>query len=156
MNKPILVLDFDGVIHSYTSGWKGAAVIPDPPVPGALEFILEADRHFDVHILSSRSHQWGGRRAMKRWLREQYREMFWKMDDVQKAASDLPVSWTHCDTDDDAWDWGAHIVQRITFPWFKPPATVTIDDRALTFTGEWPDPAALKSFKPWNKKARGA
>ena len=39
--KPIICLDFDGVIHSYTSGWKGAAVIPDPPVPGALEFIVE-------------------------------------------------------------------------------------------------------------------
>jgi hypothetical protein len=34
MRKPILCLDFDGVLHSYTSGWKGAAVIPDPPVPG--------------------------------------------------------------------------------------------------------------------------
>jgi hypothetical protein len=32
MTKPILCLDFDGVIHSYSSGWKGADVIPDPPV----------------------------------------------------------------------------------------------------------------------------
>ena len=31
MPKPILCLDFDGVVHSYTSGWKGADVIPDPP-----------------------------------------------------------------------------------------------------------------------------
>lgn len=72
MGKPILCLDFDGVIHSYNSGWKGAAVIPDPPVPGALQFIAEALETFEVHIFSSRSHQWGGRRAMKRWLRAQY------------------------------------------------------------------------------------
>ena len=42
MTKPILCLDFDGVIHSYTSGWKGARIILDPPVPGALDFILAA------------------------------------------------------------------------------------------------------------------
>ena len=29
MSKPILCLDFDGVLHSYTSGWRGAR-IPDP------------------------------------------------------------------------------------------------------------------------------
>ena len=34
-----ILLDFDGVIHSYTSGWKGAGVIPDPPVPGAIDFL---------------------------------------------------------------------------------------------------------------------
>lgn len=151
MGRPILCLDFDGVIHSYTSGWKGAAVIPDPPVPGALEFILEADAAgWDVHIHSSRSHQWGGKRAMRRYLREQYREMFWNRKDIQDAAC-TPGAWTHADIDEDAWNWGAHIVQRISFPWFKPPATVSLDDRALTFNGHWPDPVALRRFKPWNK-----
>lgn len=152
MTKPILCLDFDGVVHSYTSGWKGASVIPDPPVPGALEFIHEAVNGgiFDVQIFSSRSHQWGGKRAMKRWLREHYRELFWQREYIKTAAGSQ--SFTHADIDDDAWQWGAHIVQRIGFPWFKPPAMVTLDDRAITFTGRWPDLAELRYFKPWNKK----
>ena len=37
--KPTVVFDFDGVIHSYTSGWKGTTEIPDPPVPGIQEAI---------------------------------------------------------------------------------------------------------------------
>ena len=42
----ILCLDFDGVIHSFTSGWRGAGIIPDPPVPGALDFIKDATGEF--------------------------------------------------------------------------------------------------------------
>jgi len=143
--KPILCLDFDGVIHSYTSRWQGAAVIPDPPVPGALQFIRDALEAFDVQIFSSRSHQWGGKRAMKRWLIQHYTEMYWTVADVEF------VSFTHADINDDARAWAEQIVGRIVFPWFKPPAKVTIDDRALTFTGVWPDLAQLDAFKPWNK-----
>lgn len=68
--KPILCLDFDGVLHSYTSGWQGASVIPDPPVPGAMEFLAEAVEHFDVQVYSSRSNQSGGISAMQRWMAE--------------------------------------------------------------------------------------
>ena len=39
--KPTVVFDLDGVIHSYTSGWKGASEIPDPPVPGMRKVIDE-------------------------------------------------------------------------------------------------------------------
>jgi hypothetical protein len=154
--KPILCLDFDGVIHSYTSGWKGAAVIPDPPVLGALEFIVTALERFEVHILSSRSHQWGGRRAMKRWLRAQLYSLGMAEDAVH-----IPQWWADKIFEAgrmDPWhvavlDAADGVIQQIKWPWFKPPAMVTIDDRALTFTGAWPALADLQGFKPWNKKA---
>ena len=56
------------------------------------------------------------------------------------------------------WDKGADVVAQanavrnsVTYPLEKPAAMVTIDDRAITFTGTWPTIEALKAFKPWNK-----
>ena len=43
-------------------------------------------------------------------------------------------------------DWA----NAIQFPLHKPSAKVTIDDRAITFTGVWPSMQTLKEFKPWN------
>ena len=34
----------------------------------------------------------------------------------------------------------------------KPPAHVTLDDRALCFTGTFPDPEDLLRFRPWWKQ----
>ena len=66
--KPILCLDFDGVIHSYKSGWKGVDVIPDPPVPGAFAWIELALHDFDIYIYSSRSESIKGRFAMQHFF----------------------------------------------------------------------------------------
>ena len=126
--KPTLCLDFDGVIHSYSSGWQGADVVADPPVDGALEFLREAIEYFDVQVYSSRSHQDGGIPAMQEWLLNRYEERY---------------------GDDDVY----HLVfEAIGWPDHKPAAMVTIDDRALTFDGTWPAMHDLKAFKPWNKK----
>jgi hypothetical protein len=45
-----------------------------------------------------------------------------------------------------------HIISSIEFPTEKPPALVTIDDRAITFTGIFPSLDDIAAFKPWNKK----
>ena len=63
--------DFDGVIHSYVSGYLGDDVIPDPPVPGikeAIDRLREAG--YQVVVLSSRSATREGREAMREWLEE--------------------------------------------------------------------------------------
>ena len=52
--KQTVVFDFDGVIHSYTSGWKGATIIPDPPVPGIKEAIDEIRKLYHVVVVSTR------------------------------------------------------------------------------------------------------
>lgn len=126
-NKQILCLDFDGVCHSYTSGWKGATAIPDPPVPGLFEFLEKMEPHFEIHVFSSRSNQPGGIDAMRQWFKRHGME-FYKLHEPPA------------------------IISRLHFPEGKPSALITIDDRALTFTGIWPALEQLKSFKPWYKR----
>jgi hypothetical protein len=134
---PILCIDFDGVLHSYTSGWKGPRCIPDPPVDGAIDWLrsLLTDAEcrcamaprfldFDVCIYSSRSRYIGGRWAMKKWLGRAFEEAghYWQL------------------------------IELIRFPLMKPPAFLQIDDRAMTFKGVFPSVEEMKNFKPWNKK----
>jgi hypothetical protein len=74
MNEPeqkmILVLDFDGVIHTHEK-WEGATVIKGKPIEGAFEAIVEYVKHFRVCILSTRSKEPGGIDAMKQWFFEE-------------------------------------------------------------------------------------
>lgn len=49
-SKPILCVDFDGVIHLYTTPWTNAFTISDGPVPGALEWLWKATEWFDVQV----------------------------------------------------------------------------------------------------------
>lgn len=121
--KKIILLDFDGVIHSYKSGWKGAGVIPDPPVDGAIEFIrtLINDKDYEVCIYSSRSKQEGGIDAMINWLKE-------------NALTNLELL-------------------EIRFPKQKPAAFITVDDRAICFDGDFSTlKDKIDNFIPWNKK----
>lgn len=132
--NPIICVDFDGVIHSYTSGWQGVAVINDDPVPGAIEWL---EKHLPVpdevcamapphkgpivQIYSSRSKSWRGRRAMKKWLIKHGLHKAYIYDNLLK------------------------------FPTKKPAAFLTVDDRAICFNGKFPSTETMMSFKPWNK-----
>lgn len=67
--KPTVVFDFDGVIHSYKSGWKGAGVIPDPVVPGIGEAISQLREHgYMVVVVSTRCSSDDGMEAVKKYL----------------------------------------------------------------------------------------
>jgi hypothetical protein len=119
--KKIICVDFDGVIHSYISGWQGADVVSDPPVDGAIQWLKAMmDHGFDVCIYSSRSKEDGGIKAMQYWLSMNRMEPYYR--------------------------------NRIQFPTEKPSAWLTIDDRAICFTGTFPTMQEMDEFKPWNKK----
>lgn len=122
-----IIVDFDGVIHSYVTPWVNARTIPDPPVPGAIEWLERANQRFQVAIVSSRSHQWGGRRAMRRWLK----------------------AWAGS-----LWYEGFQFrgMEEIAFPRHKPPAILTIDDRCFRFDGKFPTLDAIEEFRPWNRQ----
>lgn len=112
--RPLLCLDFDGVLHWYRNGLQGANVIDDAPVPGAVDFVRRAQQFFTVTVYSSRSSHPGGIEAMRAWMEK-------------------------------------HGFPEVDFAIQKPPAFLTIDDRALTFAGVWPDPRELRAFKPWTR-----
>ena len=67
--KKTVVFDFDGVIHSYTSGWWGDAIVADPPVPGIREAIAEIRAAgYEVVVVSTRTASELGRQAVMEWL----------------------------------------------------------------------------------------
>lgn len=125
--RPIICLDFDGVIHKYSRGWNGG-VIYDVMTPGFAQWAMQARKHFSLCVYSSRSKQESGREAMRTWLYERLLEQLEHAD-----ANDLFGDLTFCDT--------------------KPPAFITIDDRAIQFRGDWSAwwiaPETLLNFKPW-------
>jgi len=170
MYKPFLLVDFDGVIHSYSSGWQGARRIPDMPVTGALEFLAKATYYFKVNIYSSRSNQFGGIRAMKKWLYNRYAEIGGikrtgyppplrqfnrsvEIPEVPKWYWDLILSETSMEPWEYEIDSGVRrFLKILRFPKKKPPAFLTIDDRCFCFKGIFPDAAELLKFLPWYKQ----
>lgn len=66
-----VVFDFDGVIHSYKSGWQGPENTPDPPVEGikeAIEQIRAAG--YEVIVVSARCADPSGDAAVLKYLEE--------------------------------------------------------------------------------------
>lgn len=124
-DKLTLLVDFDGVLHSYKSGWKGAANIPDPPVSGAIEWLLRMMTRYEVAIYSSRSKEEAGLNAMKEALTK------WARDDGMMAGT------------------AAAFVSALVFPTQKPAAWLTIDDRCICFNGTFPTLEEVDQFQPW-------
>jgi len=116
---PILSVDFDGVLHRFNSGWQGGHVIPDPPVPGAMEFLTHAVEVFHVAIFSSRSSEEGGVDAMRAWLAR------WGCPSATLAKLHFPTykPAAHVSLDDRGWRfdgaWPALEELRRFAPWHE-------------------------------------
>ncbi len=63
-----ICLDFDGVLHSYRSGWQGAESIPDPPIHGTDKALMRLRQEYRVVIHSARCATQAGRTAIQQWL----------------------------------------------------------------------------------------
>ncbi len=70
MSNKTIVFDFDGVIHSYTSGWHGVDVIPDEPceeVVAAIRKLRKAG--YEVVVVSTRCADPRGMKAVQEYLK---------------------------------------------------------------------------------------
>ena len=125
-----VVFDFDGVIHSYTSGWKGETNIPDPPVPGIQEALKEIhDAGYEVVVVSTRCKTVLGRMAIENWL-----DMYGMTQEVDKVCKEKPPAIAYID--DRAICFDGHpetLLKKIQNfqPWYKMP-TLTQPNEPLT------------------------
>ncbi len=136
---PIVCIDFDGVLHSYTSGWRGIDTVADPPVEGAIEWLVDLIEHEKIMpvIYSSRSKHEVGIQAMTSWLHHHLVEYF-----IAGGG-----------TRHDGAPWATRaIANGLKFPTQKPPAHITIDDRGFHFEGRFPSIEEIFNFKPWYKR----
>jgi len=66
--RSTVCLDFDGVLHAYTSGWRGIATIADEPVHGAARAVAKLRERYRVVVHSARCRTEEGRTAISHWL----------------------------------------------------------------------------------------
>lgn len=135
----LVCLDFDGVLH-LRRYWKEA--IDGPPVPGAIEALIDYQRSLTVAVYSYRSATSDGRRAMINFLYQNginFDTLQW--DDALEAVAGSALG-----TD----------LQPIRFPATKPSAGVFIDDRSYPqWNGIFPTVQQLQGFDPWWKQTSG-
>jgi hypothetical protein len=141
-HKKTIAVDFDGVIHLYSQGWKDGTIY-DTYVPGFFRWLLLVSQREDMEIVvhSSRFRTQLDIQAAREWIGK---------ESIQAIVNgEVPVD-TH-------WDAVFSILQ---FSLTKPPAWITIDDRAVTFIGDWDAPMYhpdnLAAFKTWQQLRRAS
>jgi len=117
-----VVVDFDGVIHAYTSPWTHSGEVLDGPTPGAIPWLKEMLAHEDTEVILNTARLAGGSKnaqvAVYNWL--------------------LNVGMTPEEVD------------RIQFAVGKPHGTLYIDDRGYRFRGRFPTLEDFDAHKQWN------
>jgi hypothetical protein len=85
-----LAIDFDGTLSAYT-GWRGHEAPLDPPLPGAIEFLIRCLDHgeFKVVIFTTRAVQ-----LVDEWL-DQYAPP--EVANVVEITNQKPPAWLYID-----------------------------------------------------------
>ena len=133
-----VVFDFDGVIHSYTSGWQGEDAIPDPPVPGIREALKEIhDAGYEVVVVSTRCATIKGHGAIEAWLYDNG-----LLEYIDKVCKEKPPAVAYID--DRAICFDGHpetLLKKIQNfqPWYKMP-TLTPPNEWVSVEDRLPEP----------------
>jgi len=117
--RKILALDFDGVIHGYQSGWQGGTNIPDPPVEKALQYLRDMVGDPEIRPV------------------------------IFSSRARHPNAITAIKRYLTSHGLEPHIVKQIEITAEKPPAWLTVDDRAWAFDGTFPTRKEVLNFRPW-------
>lgn len=120
----VLAIDFDAVLHSYSDGWRDGTPY-DKPVEGAKEALTELiNLGYHVLIYSTRTNH-----------------DLVESDDVDRVKDITDYLNKHSIPYSEIYTGNG-----------KPKFTVTVDDRALTFKGDWNETLEqIKTFKTWNR-----
>ena len=129
-----IAVDFDGVIHQYTSKFDIDEL--DPPMPGAFEWLEEMVKHFTVVIHSCRLTPHG--------------------DEEDTYGRELEMARALLVVEEGFLEHGLpqEVLDELEF-WQKPgkpTALVYIDDRGFRFEGTFPSKKQIHQLRPWKYK----
>lgn len=127
-------IDFDGVIHQYSKGYKDGSIY-DPPIKGAGKFIYDCmfEKGWSLFILSTRDPE-----QIKEW-----------MESILFQGKELPFKITILPPDQKFWN----EKKNIGISNRKLAAHVYIDDRGFRFEGHFDGIIdQLEVFKTWQGK----
>ena len=84
----LVALDFDGVVHRFSRGWRGERSIYDPPVEGIGRAMgrLVADG-YRICIVSSRARTEAGKAAIAHWLHKEGFDIYVDMITSEKMPA---------------------------------------------------------------------
>ena len=160
MKKRILI-DFDGVLHAYTSPWTIAAEIADGPVPGAIAWLkrMMDEPELEPVIFTTRAATEAGKRAIYEWLDKHglFAHLRIPLADLHCMCRGAGY-WKHGCAAGEMWPVSCQCVLRriredgvLVVTAEKLAAHVQLDDRAWCFRGAFPGAKELAEFKPWNR-----
>ena len=68
--KKSIAVDFDGVVHRYSRGWRDGSIY-DRPMPGARGALAALHNEFKIVIFTRRAAS-QGKNGIKRWLKQHH------------------------------------------------------------------------------------